>query len=233
VQLKSGAAKGNFMVHSPTLIFFIICGFLSAWLSFSIAYLMFKSWRMVRVDYLLGFPIGFSLLALAYAILDMAYIFPLMNAESGASLLLTSWGFVFLAVTYFLRYGSAGTDRSGTTVKAFATLIVLTVASVISVILAPAGFLPLFSSTELFFRVVNVVILAYIIYSLNKALKTETGLSNVVLGFTFLTIDQYSLLLNTLDRTFVWSVLFAQLVRIAGLFILTIFLVRGFQRRVK
>jgi len=81
--------------------------------------------------------------------------------------------------------------------------------------------------------VLNIALLGYIILNLNKALKTETGLSSVVLGFTFLTIDQCSLLLNTLDGSFVWSILFAQLVRIVGLFILTIFLVQGFQGTVK
>ncbi len=64
------------MVYAPTLLFFIASGFLSAWLSFSIAYLMLKSWAMVRQDYLLGFPVGFGLLAVAYVMLDINHIFP-------------------------------------------------------------------------------------------------------------------------------------------------------------
>ena len=93
----------------------------------------------------------------------------------------------------------------------------------------PFTLLPSSLTAELAFRVVNVLLLGYVIYSLSKALKTQTELSSVVLGFTFLVIEQCSLLLNTLDRAFVWSLVFAELVRIVGLLILAIFLVRGFQ----
>jgi hypothetical protein len=223
--------KGSHMFYSPTLLFFVACGFLSAWLSFSIAYLMLKSWNTVREDFLLGFPVGFSLLALSYIMLDISYIFPLTDAWNWLRLLLSPWGFAFLAVTYFLRYGSTGTGKWDSARLPLSILTVLTISTVALIFLLPTALLPSIDTSELGFRIVNLVILGYVIYNLNKALKTETELSTVVLGFTFLTIDQYSLLLNTLDRTFVWSVIFAQLVRIAGLFILTIFLVRGFQRR--
>jgi len=219
------------MDYSPTLLFFIACGFLSAWLSFSIAYLMLKSWRIVRVDFLLGFPAGFSLLALAFVVLDIAYVFPLTNDWNWASLLLGFWGFVFLAVTYYLRYGSGKASRVESANSTFSTLGVLTLSTFVLVFLIPPRILPSYLIAELEFRAVNIIVLGYILYNLNKGVKTETGLSAVVLGFTFLIIDQFSLLLNVLDRTFVWPVVFAQLVRIAGLFTLTIFLVQGFERR--
>jgi hypothetical protein len=217
------------MAYSPTLIFFIGSGFLSAWLSFSIAYLMLKSWTMVRHDYLLGFPVGFGLLALAYVTLDINYVYPLTNAWNWERLLLGSWGFAFLVVTYFLRHGAAERDDTPATSLALGTLGVLTVFSLALVVILPFTLLPSFLTTELAFRVVNLVLLGYVIYSLSGALKTQTELSSVVLGFTFLAIEQCSLLLNSLDRAFVWSVVFAELVRIVGLLILAIFLVRGFQ----
>jgi hypothetical protein len=217
------------MVYSPTLIFFIASGFLSAWLSFSIAYLMLRSWTMVRHDYLLGFPIGFGLLAFAYVALDINYVFPLTNAWNWERLLLGSWGFAFLAVTYFLRHGPAKGDDVGAMNLALGTLSVVTIFSFALVMLLPLTILPSFLTAELAFRGVNVVLLGYVIYSLSRALKTQTELSSVVLGFTFLAIEQCSLLINTLDRAFVWSVVFAGLVRIVGLLILAIFLVRGFQ----
>lgn len=221
-------AKGKIMVYSPTLLFFIISGFLSAWLSFSVAYLMFKSWRMVREDYLLGFPTGFSLLALAYSMLDITYVLPLTNTGNWIRLLLSSWGFIFLAVTYHLRYSSS--NAIGPAAKSFVVLALLTISSIVSVSVIPPALLPSYLASELSFTIINLLALGYIIYNLNKALRIESGLSTVVLGFTFLTIDQYSLLLNTLDRSFVWSVIFALLVRIAGLLTLTIFLVKVFQR---
>ncbi len=219
------------MDYTPTLFFFVSCGFLSAWLSFSIAYLMFKSWRMVRKNYLLGFPMGFSLLALTYAILDIGYVVELTNVWSWVQLLLGSWAFVFLAVTYFLRYDSSRADNPSTASLLFAIVGIITLATVAAVFVLPQELLPSYLTAELLFRIVNLVLLGYVIYSLNKGVKTETGLSSIVLGFTFLTIDQCGLLLNTLDRTFVWPIIFAQLVRVVGLLILTIFLVRAFERR--
>jgi hypothetical protein len=59
------------MVYSPTALFFFASGFLSAWLSFSFAYLMFKSCTTIRQDYLVGFPVGFGLSALAYVMVDI------------------------------------------------------------------------------------------------------------------------------------------------------------------
>ena len=190
---------------------------------------MLKSWTMVRRDYLLGFPVGFGLLALAYVALDVNYVFPLTNAWNWERLLLGSWGFAFLAMTYFLRYHPAKGEGTGATNLAFATLGVLTVFSFALIIALPFTLLPSFLTAELAFRIVNVLLLGYVIYSLSKALKTQTELSSVVLGFTFLAIEQCSLLLNSLYRAFVWSVVFAELVRIVGLLILVIFLVRGFQ----
>lgn len=219
------------MVYSPTLLFFIASGFLSAWLSFSIAYLMLKSWAMVRQDYLLGFPVGFGLLAVAYVMLDINYILPLANSWNWGSLLLDTWGFIFLAVTYFLRYGPSKREDSGAVNYVLATLSVLTILSFVSVILLPDSVLPSFLTAEFGFRLLNVVLLGYVIFSLSRALRTQTELSSVVLGFTFLAIEQCSLLLNSLDRSFVWSVVFAELVRIVGLLILAVFLVRGFQGR--
>lgn len=218
------------MTYSPTLIFFIACGFLSMWLSFSLAYLMLKSWQTVREDYLLGFPVGFSLLALAYAMTDIAYVIALTNSWGLMQLFLSTWGFAFLAVTYFLRSASRA-GKGGAAHLAFATLGGLMVATLAAVFLMPVEFLPPHASAELAFRVVNLILLGYVIFNLNKALKVETGLSTVVLGFTFLTIDQFSLLANTLDRIFVWAIIFAQLVRVVGLLILTVFLVKSFERR--
>jgi hypothetical protein len=218
------------MVYSPTVLFFIITGFLSAWLSFSIAYLMLKSWWMVRQDYLVGFPVGFGLLAFAYTALDINYVFPLSNSWNWVRLFLATYGFSFLAVTYFLRYGVKEREGFGATRFALSTLGGLTVFSLALVAALSPTLLPSFLQSEFAFRVTNLVLLGYVIYRVGQALKTETELSSVVLGFTFLVIEQFNLLFHSFDRTFVWSVVFAELVRVVGLLILAIFLVRGFQR---
>jgi hypothetical protein len=218
------------MVYAPTILFFILTGFLSAWLSFSIAYLMLKSWWMVRQDYLLGFPIGFGLLAFAYTALDINYVFPLSDPWNWARLFLGTYGFSFLALTYFLRYGVKDRERFGATRFGLVTLGALTTFSFVLVLLLPSTLLPSFPESEFAFRVANMILLGYVIYSLGQALRAQTELSSVVLGFTFLVIEQFNLLIHSFARAFVWPVVFAELVRAVGLLILAIFLVRGFQR---
>ena len=82
----------------------------SAGLAFSIAYLMLRSFRVMRRDYLLGFPIGFSFLALSYLFLAMATAFPSVSEIARWSdLFATTYGFAFIAGTYLLRRrGAAG-----------------------------------------------------------------------------------------------------------------------------
>jgi len=210
--------------------FFLGSGALSAWLAFSIAYLMLRSFRTIRDDYLIGFPVGFSSLGLAYVFFDLSYAVALPEIAGWFFLLLGSCGFGFLAAAYFFKKRSAMQPSSGHTSRWTISLIVLAIVSLFVVASIPATLLPAYQMVESGFRIINIVFLGYIIYSLNQALRTETELSNVVLGFTFLSIDQYSLLLWSLDRGFVWSLFFAQLTRIAGLFIHLVFLVRRFQR---
>ena len=209
------------MSYTSTVVFFIFCGFLSAWLSFSIAYLMLKSWVTVRRGYLIVFPIGFSLLGMGYLLLDMAYVLPTLGIPDWIQLSLATGGFAFLAGTYILRRES--TDgfrvRSALSILGF------------SFVFAVVAYVYLISNLPVdgLFRIANLVLLGYVIYSLNRMLKSQHELSSVVLGFTFLVIEQFSLLLWAFDRSFVWSLIFAQLVRVAGLVILVVFLVRAFR----
>lgn len=209
-------------------VLFLTTGLLSAVLAFLIASLMFRSFSTIRVDYLVGFPAGFSLLGLSFIFFDLSYAVPLPNTISWAPFVLGSYGFAFLAMTYFLK--KRGGASSWSVRQFFSILAILAVVTVLFISGSSLPPISSFQSVEIVFRVVNLVFLGYIIFSLNQALRTEAELSNVVLGFTFLSIDQYSLLLWALDPGFVWSLFFAQLVRVAGLVILAVFLVKGLRR---
>jgi hypothetical protein len=209
--------------YSSTLLFFFSCAFLSAWLSFSISYLMLKSWMTVRDDYLLGLPIGFALLALAYVVLDVSYIYPLTYFEKWAQSLLSVWGFIFLAATYYARSERKKPSRMLFSILCLFAITTIAAFSLVAFLSYSAMVRKIASS------IVNLMILGYIIFRLNQGLKSQRELSSVVLGFTFLAIEQCALLFAAIVPEFVWSIIFAQLVRIAGLVTLTIFLVRGFQ----
>ena len=213
---------------SPLLVILFFSGFVSAGLSFSIAYLMLVSFRAVRSAYLVGFPIGFSLLGMSYLFSGTQYVLSLSeNLSNWLNLLLGLSGFSFLAITYLLKKKSV----KWRFISTFPFLALLTL-SVVAVGVVFAYDFPTswYLSVELEFHVLHLGLLGYIIYSLSQALRNEVELSSVVLGFTFLAIEQYSLLLWSLDRSFAWSFVFAQFIRLAGLVIFVIFIMKVFRR---
>ena len=214
-------------MFSPLLVIFFFSGFVSAGLSFSIAYLMLVSFRAVRSAYLVGFPIGFTLLGMSYLFSGTQYVLSLPeNLSNWLNLLLGLSGFTFLAITYFLKKKSVKWRFIGT--FPFLALLTLFVVAV-GVVFAYDFPTSWYQSVELEFHVLNLGLLGYVIYSLSQALRNEVELSSVVLGFTFLAIEQYSLLLWSLDRSFTWSFVFAQFIRLAGLVIFVIFIMKGFR----
>lgn len=216
-------------MYSLTAAFYFFGAFFSAGLAFSIAYLMLASFRTVRSQYLLGFPIGFTLLGFAYVFYGLAYLMPFLEDNSTwFYLLLDAYGFAFLAFTYFFGRASQASTRIGP--ERWYLLLTASAGVVAVAVVLSASLLPEFRAVDGFLRVANLIFIGYMIYSLNRALKAEAELSTVVLGFTFLAIEQYSLLLWALDRAFEWAFLFAHLIRMTGLAILVAFIIKEFRR---
>ena len=194
----------------------------SAGLAFGIAYLMLRSFRVTRRDYLLGFPIGFGFLAFSFLVSGISIAFPLHLREitRWIDLFATTYGFAFIAGTYFLRRRGA----AGHVSRWLFSLAVLGIVLVILVeVVPPFGALPPYSVADQIFRIVNLGLLGYIIFSLNQALKQYPHEVNFVVqtGFILLAFAQYSLLLWMLDQGF-WSYALANLFRLFGLVVLLI-----------
>ena len=224
--------RGNWLTITLNAFFFVV-GLLAAGLALTIAYLMFKSFKAIGREYLLGFSVGFVFLALSFGLFGASYMFAVAGAATASlvRLFLSSYGFGFIAATYSFKKRSTTRSSCGEAPRiVFVVLIVFAVATILLILMPSAPSLPLYEVGDEAFHVVNLGLLAYVVYNVNQALKTEVELSNVMLGFTLLVIDQYSLLLWALDSSFLWSLVFAQLVRIGGLVTLSTFMVRGFQR---
>jgi hypothetical protein len=188
----------------------------SAGLAFSIAYLMLRSFRVTRRDYLLGFPIGFSFLAFSYLFFAVSTAAPSVGEIARwLDLFSATYGFAFIGGTYFLRRrGTAGPlSRWLFSLAVLAILVVLLVE-----VVPPFGALPLYSAAAQVFLIVNLGLLGYIVFSLNQALKQSPHEVNFLVqtGFILLAFGQYSFLLWTLDQGF-WPFTLANLFRLAGL----------------
>jgi len=194
---------------------------ISAGLALGIAYLMLRSFRVTQRDYLLGFPIGFSFLALSYLFFAASTASPaVMEITRWFELFSATYGFAFIGGTYFLRRkGATGPVSHWLFSLAFLAIVVVILVEVVP----PFGALPPYSVAAQIFLIVNLGLLGYIIFSLNQALKQYPHEVNflVQVGFILLAFGQYSVLLWTLDQGF-WSLALANLFRVAGLVALLI-----------
>jgi len=205
----------------------------SAGLALFIVYSMFRVYGTTRSEYLLGFPIGFSFLALGYIVFGVSYAAPgLEELASWVHLTLTSYGFAFIAGTYFLKRRSLWRPVRRAAVWLFSMLIVLLVIILATILVPLPMALPPYRTVHVLFRTANLVLLAYVLYSLYQALRgerLEVGVM-VMSGFLFLAGNEYSLLLWALDRGFASDV-FAHVLRLAGLVTLSVALSKRFRKR--
>ena len=193
---------------------------------------MFRLVRVVRREYLLGFPVGFTLLAIGFIVFGLSYAYPASEElASWLHLSIMTYGFAFIAGTYFLKK-SLRRRVGRMSAWLFSMLVVLAVAAVTLIVVPPRFLLPSYRTVDEIFRITNLVLLVYIIFSLYQDFKPRrVGLGGMVLsGFVLLAGNQYSLLIWGLDGGF-WSFALAHAVGLTGLTMLAAALARpGFPR---
>jgi len=218
------------LVFDPWFSF--ISELVAAGLCIFIVYSMLRLVRVVRREYLLGFPIGFTFLAIGFIIFGFSYAYPaLEELASWLHLSIMAYGFAFIAGTYFLKKKSLWRRVGRMSAWLFSTLVILVVAAVTLIVVPPRFLLPPYQSVDEIFRTTNIVLLVYIILSLYQDFKPRrVGLGGMVLsGFVLLAGNQYSLLIWGLDGGF-WSFALAHAMGLAGLIMLAAALTTGFRR---
>ena len=205
---------------------------ISAGLALFIVYSMLTVFRTARREYLLGFPIGFSFLAVGYIVFGVSYAVPaLEELASWLYLSLVSYGFAFIAGTYFLRKRNSWRSAGRVSVWLFSMLVILAVLLLSVIVASPCLLVPPYRAVDEVFRTANLAMLAYILFRLYQALKAkrhEVGVM-VLSGFIFLAGNEYSLLLWGLDGGF-WSLAFAHVMQLGGLVTIATALVRKSRR---
>jgi uncharacterized membrane protein len=208
---------------------------LSTCLASLIVYGMLKSYRVNRSKHLLGFPIGFSFLAISYVLLGVSYVFSSPNLSSlllpasWAHILLQSFGFAFLAGTYLFAESSGVSGTLGR-VWLFSILVVLAGTTLLVLVIPPYLSLPSYDVADEIFRALNIVLLVYIVAAVSQTLRTAPlEYSRMVLGgFIFIAIGQYSQLLWALDSGF-WAFALAHVLRLLGLVALALVMLRRYE----
>jgi hypothetical protein len=194
----------------------------SATLALIVVVSLIRLFRVTRRGYLFGLPIGFSFLTVGYVIFTFSYMLTeLVHPLTLLALVCQCYGFVFVAVTYFLK------KRWGRIGKWFFSAIIVLAVAVTTTIIMNASFVPPYHAYAGAFRVTNVILLGYILSDLFRGVRSERrGIGPFVLAsYALLGLSQYSYLIWSRDNGFL-SFLLGHLMEIIGLAILAIVLLQ-------
>lgn len=191
----------------------------SAALCFVLVKFMFKPYGLTREGRYLGLPVGFAFLGISEAMLAIGILQPAGELRL-LSLLTRTFAYVFMAATYYFSRDPAKNSRLlwsitfGLIVVALATLAVMML----------RGFqfgLNLNPSLSVFLRLLALFCISYIcVHTIRKHIQTsEGGTLWIPLGFIFLGISQYSMIIWAGDANFVQGYAFvgALVARFTGL----------------
>lgn len=113
----------------------------SAGLAFALVYFFFKAYRLTRFVHLLGPLIGFSFLASSYLFLGMSLLYENDVAVSESFLWLRmvtlSFGFAFIAFSYYFSSKTARTTKYFLGLVAFASVISILLVFVALIVAPP------------------------------------------------------------------------------------------------
>jgi hypothetical protein len=178
---------------------------ISASLCFILLWFMAKPYILTRESRYLGLPLGFGFLGTSSIILAIALSIPnfFTNELAWLQLLPRTFAFLFLAVTY---YFSKKPSRRSPLIwdVTISFLILVLVTSVMMVIINPQLPSPSYLGVSVYFRVFNLLCLFYIsVYALRSHIRNlEPSTIVIPLGFILFGMQQYSVLIWSVDRSY-------------------------------
>jgi hypothetical protein len=185
---------------------------------------MIKPYKLTGEGRYLGLPLGFGFLGISYSIAILAYFEPpnFFTELLWLQALTRTVSFVFLATTYYFSNKPYKKTRLLWNIT-FSVLIVVLVTSVLVTIIAPQIAAPTYTAAQVYFRIFNIICLAYIaIHTLRSHIKNPNPTTIwIPLGFILLGINQYSLLAWYIDSSYT-AFIGALVLRLAAL---TVFLI--------
>jgi hypothetical protein len=192
-------------------------------LALVLAYLFLRAHRLIRSSYLLGLPTGFSLLAFSYVFLGASLVFESNVALSEQFLWLRlitqSYGFAFIAFTYYFSSKTERATKHFLSIISFASAITILLFFVALIVAPPFPELPSVNVVDECFRIGNLVFLGYVIYHVVKRLESShepiSGLWAPT-AFSLLWLGQYSSLIWEIDASET-AFVFAHAARLASL----------------
>jgi hypothetical protein len=170
---------------------------------------MLKPYQLTGESRYLGLPLGFGFLGVTYALSAFTYYQPHFfgNVTLYIQLVLRSFAFVFLCVTYYFANKTTKTATKNTRWIWNTTLILLLVAFVTSFVLVMLPGVPstisAYSDVATYVRIFNLVCIGYLCYRTFRSHIEQPQRDTlwIPLSYLFLGVSQYSLVVYTLDNS--------------------------------
>ena len=182
----------------------VIVEVVSAIICFILVRYMIKPYSLTREGRYLGLPLGFAFLGASYVISALAYTELYHFSDFlWIQLLVRTFAFVFLAVTYYFSKKPSKNTRQLWDIT-LSLLIVSVVALFLVTIYISASCVEIhYHASQVYIRVFIVICLSYIaIHTLRSHIKNPDPTTIwVPMGFILLAISQYSLLFWYLDNS--------------------------------
>lgn len=173
----------------------------SAIMCFVLLRFMIKPYEITGESRYIGLPLGFGFLGITYVISALAFYIPHVFGPNTIyiQLIARTFAFLFIAITYY--FSKKPTENSRLLWKI--TLTVLTALLITSFLIMSVPNINLegYGITRNYFRVINLTIILYICAHTFRSHieKPDPTTVWIPLGFIFLLVSQYSLLLFQLD----------------------------------
>jgi hypothetical protein len=161
---------------------------------------MIKPYQITRESRYLGLPLGFGFLGATYALSAFIYFQPHFfgNGTIYFQLVVRTFAFVFLCVTYYFSRKSGDSRRLWNTSL---VLLIIAFLALFLLVTIPDVTLPSYQLTSAFTRFLNLICIAYLcVHTFRSHLeKPDPETLWIPLGYFFLGISQYSLIIYSID----------------------------------
>lgn len=213
----------------------IIIEVTSAILYFILVKYMIKPYTLTREGRYIGLPLGFAFLGISETIMAIGITQPLGSVMT-LSLLMRTFAFIFLAITYYFSKKPSQNSRTiwnvtlSVAIVALATLGLILISTPLLGLDIPVGF-------GIYLRLLDLVGLTYIIlHTLHSHIKAPDPTTIwIPLGFILLAISQYSQVIRVVDGNYGYGLAFVGglVARFAGIAVFLYVTYRAFYKSKK
>ncbi len=168
-------------------------------LCFVLVRYMIRPYLLTREQRYLGLPLGFAFIGISSIFVILAILEPLCPRFVIISVLIRTFGFVFLAITYYFSKKPA--KNSQLLWNATLSLAIIGLAGLSITLTTPLLNMELIASFNIFLRILTLFFIAYIcVHTLNNHTKKPNPTTIwIPLGFILFGISQYSFLISFVD----------------------------------